>query len=384
MAFKYRGGDRTSEDVSKRAKMSGGSYDSYLSADAPFFKAREGENTIRVMPPTWDDKKTWGNGWEIVVWLHRNVGPDNGTYLCLDKMKGEECPICEARRSAVDDEEADALRVQPRPICYIIDRDSEKSGPQIMGMPMTLFRDINTRSVDKKTGDLILIDGDKDGYGYDVMFNREGTDKRTKYAGVEIDREETPLCDDKKKEDRWLDFIEDHPLPDMLVFYDAEHINKVLYGKTERRKGSEDEEEERPRGRRGRSEPEETERPRRGRGREDEKEETEERPRRGRGREDEKEEETAEERPRRGRRGEPEEETERPRRGRREEAEEPEGEERSRRGRREEPEEETDKPRGGSVERRRSAPAEEAEETESDSPSRQARGKLEGLKNRRR
>ena len=88
MAFKFRGGDRSSEDVTRRSKMSGGNYDNYLSSDAPFFKAKEGENTVRIMPPTWDDQEKWGNGWEIVVWLHRNVGPDNGTYLCLDKMKG--------------------------------------------------------------------------------------------------------------------------------------------------------------------------------------------------------------------------------------------------------------------------------------------------------
>lgn len=367
MAFKYRGG-RTSEDVERRAKMSGGSFDGYLTSEAPFYKAKEGDNTIRIMPRTWDDEDKWGRGWEITVWLHRNVGPDNGTYLCLDKMKGEECPICQARLETTDDEEKDALRVQARTLAWIIDRNNEKAGPQIMGFPLTLFREINSRSRDKNEG-LLLIDWNEDeddeeksGLGYDVMFTREGTDLRTKYVGVEIDREATYLHDDKKKQDRWLSFIEEHPLPDMLTYYDAEHIEKVLYGRKERRKADTDEEED-------------TRGSRRSRGRGREEEEPEERGRRAERRERSRKEEPEEEeapKSRRSRRSEPEEEEEtRPS---------------TRTGRsssRDEDEEEETPRRGGGVGRRK--PAEDAEEDaeEEESASKKARGSLERLRSRR-
>ena len=350
MAFKFRGGDRSSEDVTRRSKMSGGNYDNYLSSDAPFFKAKEGENTVRIMPPTWDDQEKWGNGWEIVVWLHRNVGPDNGTYLCLDKMKGIPCPICEARRDATDEDEAKELQVNPRPLCWVIDRNNEKAGPQVMGMPISLFRDINTRSIDKKTGDVLVIDGDKEGYGYDVMFNREGNDLRTKYTAVEIDREETALAESEKTQQRWLDFIEDHPLPDMLVFYEAAHIEKVLFGKSERRRGSEPAEEE-------------TDRRSERRGRREEPAAAEEAPRGRRGRAEPAEEE----------------EVPRSRRGRSDPAEEEEAPARPSRGRREEPKEEVEEEaETTTVARRRPKDTEAEEET----PSRQARRRLEGLRSR--
>jgi len=303
--FKYRGEGRSVESASRRAKQSGGGYDSYLLPDIPFFKPKEGENAVRIMPPTWEDQEKWGDNWEIQVHLHRNVGPDDATYLCLDKMLGKPCPPCEARRHAADEDEADALRIQWRALCWVIDRNDEKAGPQVWGLPVTLFREINLRSIDRKTNQLVLIDHPEE--GYDLLFSKEGTGKKTKYTSIEIDRDPTPLHDNEKRQDTWLDYIQDNPLPNVLNFYDAEHIEKVLFGSaraerteeprvrgTSRRgngaaapeeedagRGSrrsarrepepaEDEQEDRPPTRRGRSEPEEeTARPTGRRGRTD-------------------------------------------------------------------------------------------------------------------
>src|SRR5690348_3144844 len=128
--FEYRGRERTTEDVSRRSRESGGSMDGYLRSDVQMFKAQEGDCAVRILPGTWDVEK-YGNGWEIPIFLHYNVGADNGAYLCLDKMKGEKCPVCEARRDAVDEEEARELKPSKRFLCYVIDRDNEKAGPQV-------------------------------------------------------------------------------------------------------------------------------------------------------------------------------------------------------------------------------------------------------------
>jgi hypothetical protein len=253
MAFKYRGGGRTSEHVSKRSKESSGSYDSYLTPGIQRYKPREGENRIRIMPPP-DFGETpkgkirqkkyeqkWGPGWEIMTQLHRNVGADNGTYLCLAKMRDEECPVCDAKPD-MDEDEADEMRLQKRPFCWVIDRDNEKAGPMVWDMPMGVFRDINTRSLDRRSGAVIKVDHPTN--GFDIMFTREGTDKKTKYIGVEVERDPSPLTENERKMERWLDYINTNPLPSVLNFYDPEHIGKMLHGMAKRKPVEEDEEED--------------------------------------------------------------------------------------------------------------------------------------------
>ena len=343
--FVYRGGERNSADVHRRAKQSGGTYDSFLVPDIQTFKAKEGEVTVRILPATWEDQDKWGPSWEIGIYLHYSVGPDNQAYLCLDKMKGESCPVCEAKRDAVDEDEMKALTPSWRALCWVIDRDNEKAGPMLWSMPITLFREIHARSEDKKTGEILYIDNPEE--GYDITFDREGTDKRTKYKAVEIDREATPLHDNEKTMAKWLDYITEHPLPDVLNFYDGDHIEKVLFGKGKPKDEDEDDSRSRRSSRRKTEEDDEDEKPKR-KGKpwkdEDEEEEEDEKPRSRRAKEPEPEEEETEE----------EEEEVKPRHRRAAKEEEPEEEE---------AEEET-----------------EEEDEEEEKPSASARRKLRNLK----
>lgn len=392
--FKYRGGERKVEDVVRKSKQSGGSYDSYLLGDVSFMKIKEGDQQIRILPRNGIDD------WEIQIQLHRNVGPDNGTYLCL-KMKDEECPICEARRLATDDAEKKALSPQWRALAWAIDRGNEKAGPQIMSLPITLFREINSKSIARKSGNLIHIDDPEE--GFDIFFNREGTDIKTKYTGVEVDPDgSSPIHSDQKKQERWLDLVTEYPLSEILVYYDADHIEKVLYGKKERRRKVDEEEtteEETPRRRRAAAEPEDDPAPRRRRAAAEEEPEAEEpAPRRRRA---EPEEEPADEPAPRRRRaavedsGDPtdaEADEPAPRRRRPAAEEEPESEEPApRRRAAKEPEEDEPAPRRRAAKEpeedepapRRRAAAKEPEE-DADSPSSQARGKMERLRSRAR
>lgn len=426
MAFKYQGRSRKVEDVVRRGKESSGSYDSFLVPGISRYKAKEGDNQIRVLPPPdFGPKKKvtqkkfhdkWGTGWEVMGHLHRKVGPDEGTYLCPKAMLGKPCAVCEARVEA-DAEEADALRVQKRPFCWVIDRDNEKAGPLFWDMPMGVFRDINLRSVDKKTGALILIDDPEE--GFDVMFTREGTDMRTKYTAVEIDRDTSPLQENERKMERWLDYINSHPIPDVLNFHDPDHVEKVLFGQAERkRKGDEEEEEEEeeaPRKKRRRDddeeeeevapkkkrrdepeeEEEEEEAPRKKKRRdepEEEEEEEEEAPRKKRKRDEEEEEEDETPRRKKRRDDEEEEEEEEPPRKRKRDAEEEEEEEepprKKKRDRDEEEEEEEEPPRKkrkpARDEEEEEEGGEEGEEEEDEKPSRAAKRKLSRLKRKSR
>lgn len=246
--FKYIGDRRKVEDVVKRSKRGGG-FDSYIQTDMPLFKPREGENVVRVMPAGWGGDKAmedeWGEDWAIQIWVHYGVGPDNATYLCLNKMKNLACPVCDARGSVADEEERKALHPRTRYLCYVVDRDNEKAGPQLWAMPKTLNEALNASAIDRKTDSVVRIDEPKN--GYDVIFHRQGSDQRTKYTGIKIERDPSPLHTEPARQAKWLGYIADDAnlLPLLLNYYEADYIEKVLYGKVQA-KPDDDEEEAAP------------------------------------------------------------------------------------------------------------------------------------------
>lgn len=256
-SFKYKRRERTVEDIRRKASENSRDYDTLFKGDVKLFKPGDGENIIRIMGATWGmqpytdeeldkmsekeikelerQEEVYGNGWDLPIFVHYGVGPDEGAYLCRDKMLGERCPICEAKAAARDPDEADALAPSKRALAWIIDRNAEKEGPQIWSMPFQKIRnEIYSRSIDKKHGTPILIDDHEE--GFDIIFNRSGKDKRTSYTGVEVDRDPSPLHENEKKQQQWLDYIRDNPLQDLLNFYDPEHIEKVLFGRAPSRR----------------------------------------------------------------------------------------------------------------------------------------------------
>lgn len=211
---------RSDEQGRKRAEQRGGDFDSYLGDRIKLFKVNDGNNTVRILPPTWPKPDHYGYD----IYVHYAVGPDRQTYLCNNKMKGEKCPICEERAQAQrDGDEKYAKKLEPRKrvLVYVVDRDHEKNGVMAWAMPWTLDRDIMKVSTDRKTGGVLQIDNPQT--GYDVEFEKQGSKDRTEYLGVQIARRDSDLGDD-----RWLDFAVDNPLPDQLVFYDYDHIAKAF------------------------------------------------------------------------------------------------------------------------------------------------------------
>src|SRR3982751_6331107 len=94
MAFQYR--VRSSEAWEKRAHQSSSDFESWLRDDYRIFSPAKGENHIRILPPSWEDAQHFG----FDAYVHYGIGPERGSVLCLFKMKGEPCPICEQRARA--------------------------------------------------------------------------------------------------------------------------------------------------------------------------------------------------------------------------------------------------------------------------------------------
>jgi hypothetical protein len=221
-SFSYR--ERSVDDVKSRASQSGSSRDSFLKDNVTYFTPKVGDNTVRILPPTWDDARHFG----IDVHVHYEIGPDKAAYLCLDKMEGKPCPICEERAKAEasgDTDYAAKLKASKRVLVYVIDRDTEKDGVKLWNMSWTIDRDLAALCVDKRTGEVYYIDHPDT--GYDISFERKGTGLKTEYLGMQVARRASELGSSK-----WLDYAEDNPIPDLLVFHDYEHISDVFSGRS--------------------------------------------------------------------------------------------------------------------------------------------------------
>lgn len=218
--FEYRG--RDDSDVKRRSTQGANDFDKILKDGIKMWKCNDGDNRIRILPPTWSGAKHFG----LDVYVHYGVGPDRQSYLCLQKMKGEADPIAEEREIARRDEDekyAKELEAKHRVLVYIIDRDNEKEGVQAWAMPSGLDRDIVKISIDKSSGEVLPIDHPDE--GYDVTFEKNGKGINTKYEGVSIARRSSPLG-----KSEWMDFAVDNPLPDQLNYFDYDHIAKVFNG----------------------------------------------------------------------------------------------------------------------------------------------------------
>lgn len=266
---------RDSRETKSRSEGGPGDYDVYLEDGVKLFKADK-TNTIRILPPTWKGAKHYGYD----LHMHFGVGPDRQSYMCPNKMEDDamayadriedsdrnlaaalrahrgKCPICEEREVAVaagDDDLAKQLGARKRVLVYLIDRNKEKDGLLAWAMPWTVDRDICAISIDRKTGEALPIDHPQE--GFDVFFDKKGEKDRTEYLGMQLDRRDSDLGDDK-----WLDQAMREPLPTKLVFYDYDTIAKAFGGGASARRGGRDRDDRssddrgRDRGGRGRDE----------------------------------------------------------------------------------------------------------------------------------
>lgn len=238
--FQYKG--RSKEDVKERAQRKLGNREGYLKPSVVTFTPKVGDNTVRILPPTFD-----GKHYGMDLWAHYSIGPDEDAFLCLDKMNGEKCPICDERVKAAesgDEDYAYELRPRGRVGVYVIDRSQESKGPMLWNMPAGLDKDIVNLSVDKKSGEIYEIDNPEE--GYDISFTREGTDKKTKYTGIQIARRSSPLSDDEDDANKWLEYITENSLPDTLVFHEYDYIQDAFKGTVSPKDKKKEEEDDDP------------------------------------------------------------------------------------------------------------------------------------------
>ncbi len=215
------------EEVNRWSKESGGMYDQLIGDDYSIFTPKEDDYTIRILPPSFGDRKRYG----LETYIHYSVGADRQKYLCNKNMKQGECPICEERDKANADGESDyasKLTSRKRFACWIIDRDDEDAGPLVWLMPYTVDKELNKLRQDKRSKEVLdIVDPDE---GYDFTFSKEGTALNTKYTGMRISHDDSPIFDDASATEEVLEFIENNPVNEALNFFEYEHIDNVFAG----------------------------------------------------------------------------------------------------------------------------------------------------------
>lgn len=225
------------ESMKKIASQKGGRYDSIFLPNFDSWRAKEGNNQVRILPPTWDGFEHYA----YEVWVHKNVGTDPSTYLCLNKNKDprtgkpmqKRCPVCEAvkKMKADGDDGAKEINATTQYISWIIDRDAKKSFPPVLwAMSWTQNRDIAMLATNDRTGKTLPIAHAEE--GYDILIKRVGTKLNTKYV-LAIDRDESPATDDDDEFAEIEEFCVDNPVPSTLKFYDAEYLENALSGSNE-------------------------------------------------------------------------------------------------------------------------------------------------------
>lgn len=231
--FKY---ERRSEDsFQKQAEGGGGSWARVFKDQFKTFKCKEGDHRIRILPPTFEGAEHYA----LSMWVHSGVGPDRETFLCLNKMKQEPCPVCEehrrAQREGGDEKYVYSLRPYERRLAWIINRAAESDGPILYDMPYAkMDKMICAVAKDQETGEVLWID-DPDN-GYDIFFNRKGTTQTgTVYSGHAPARRASSISLDEDQQQAWLEYITEHPLDSVLNFYSYEHIQSVFSGSVPRK-----------------------------------------------------------------------------------------------------------------------------------------------------
>jgi hypothetical protein len=187
------------------------------------FKPVDGDNFIFIIPPA-DENEYYGKE----IWRHNNIGVDGITLLCPKKMLNKHCPICAdiLRLKAADpqDEAIQDLRPGQRFLFFVVDArnsETEKKGPQWYDAPVSVNDSIVKIAEDKRTGE--AIDVSNPNKAYNVVFEKTGSQKKTRYGGFILEPRTTPIQSD------WLDVPK---FDDILNIIDPDVIEAAYSGMT--------------------------------------------------------------------------------------------------------------------------------------------------------
>jgi gp32 DNA binding protein like len=223
--------ERDDDEVKKISQESGRKYETPFRKEFDIFIPKPGTNNIRILPPTWPNAKYYA----YFIYVHRFVGAQSSTFLCLQEMGKGKCPCCEAwkqAKEAGDEAEARAMSYSVQALYWVLNRDGDDDTPQLYTISKVRDSEIVELSEDPQTHKLLRIDHPDE--GYDISFKRTGKGKTdTKYIGTRVARSPSPIHEDENVQNEILEYITKNPLPSVLLFRDYKYVNDAISGTAE-------------------------------------------------------------------------------------------------------------------------------------------------------
>lgn len=244
--------------------------------EVTFFKLSNDEHYIDIIPylagPNNPKLAEGEPGYFLDIWIHRSVGVNENSYVCMQRSYNKPCPICEYQKKLKErqEEEGDeledeikALNPTRRAIYNIVCRTSakeEKKGVQVWEVAHFSFeKELAERAKKKKGGGFIPFADPDEGKTISFRVTKAGT-RDVKISAIEFEDRDTAISDEELESAHCLD--------ELIELPDEEELKSIFFGKINK---EEEEEEERPRARNKAKEAEE-EKPRRRRNKEEEEE----------------------------------------------------------------------------------------------------------------
>lgn len=188
------------------------------------FKTEPKDNFIRIIPP--EDPKEF---WALEVPVHRKIGANGATFICLKKMFNKPCPVCELidqmKKEGIDEDKIKPLYATTRHLMFVFDvRDDStvEKGLRWYDAPGMVVSNIINLSKDRRTKSVIDISDPVD--GRDIEFVRKGSGIGSKYEAFVL-RPTDPIPED------WYSNVP--KFGDVLLIPTYDQIKKELDGTPE-------------------------------------------------------------------------------------------------------------------------------------------------------
>jgi hypothetical protein len=200
---------RTQESYANRDSM--GKFKSIFEPSkmqgVPRWKPAEDDHSINIIPyiagknnPLYKEGKI---AYYLDIYIHRAIGVNEDSFICLNRSYGQKCPICDhiAELKKTDDYDEDyvkSLNPTRRAIYNIQVLDNPKEiakGIQLWDVSHFLFEKELAELAKKKQGGGYVNFSDPD-EGKIISFRKKGEGKSTKYPALSFEERDEPISDE--------------------------------------------------------------------------------------------------------------------------------------------------------------------------------------------
>lgn len=167
--------------------------------------------------------------YERTFWVHRGIGADNTSYVCLRKTNDEACPICEFRAKLAKDPDADedlikGLAPKERQLFNVINTKEKSKGVQLWEISFHLFgktldREIKNSDEDDNYENFAELEG---GFTLKCGIEEKSFNRQSFYEVVSINFK-------PREEDYDDDILEQTAcLDDVLIIKEYEELKEIF------------------------------------------------------------------------------------------------------------------------------------------------------------